>query len=120
MTKQTKTHAIAFSLMSLIGLGAPVASFLANAPSERPMTAQAGIVRAAADLAEIPAPPAPPAPEAAPELVVLDPLMVVGSAPRARKAPPVAGKAQRCHRHELEQGGGPGAARFVQVCVPAG
>jgi len=104
MTKQTKTHAIALALFAAIGLGAPAASWIANAPADRPVPAlQAGLAEAAP---EAPA----PEPEAAPEPVVVAEVRIVGRAPR--KAAPAKPKAERtCSRQALEITGG-----GVRVC----
>lgn len=104
MTKQTKTHAIAFALFAAVGLGAPAASWLSNAPAERPVpTLQAGLAEA---LPEAPA----AAPEAAPVVVTVPEVVVAGHvAPKARKAPRKAEKT--CSRQALEITGG-----GVRVC----
>jgi hypothetical protein len=111
MNKQTKTHAVAIAIMASVGLAAPLASWYANAPQERPAAAQEAPAEAPAVLPE-------PVVAPAPREVTLDPVTVVGRAPRAASPAPVA-KAQRCHDHVLEQGGSP-EHPTVRVCVPAG
>ena len=108
MNKQAKIHAVAVSILASIALAAPVASYLANAPQDRPVPTFEAVAPKAVQAA----------PEPTEQVVTLDALMIVGRAARAPKAAPKAAATQRCHDHQLEQGGSPDAPT-VRVCVPA-
>lgn len=108
MTKTTKTHILAIAILAGLGLGAPVASVLANAPAPKHQVAD----RSPASEVEI----AKPAAE-----ITLPEVVITAAAPR--KVRPVAmrqaqAEPVRCFSQELEQGGRPGA-KTVSVCVPA-
>lgn len=107
MTKTTKTHIVAIAILAGLGLGAPVASVLANAP------AHAGLAhRGPAASAKVE--------QAQPAKITLAEVVITADAPRRVKpaAKRQAAVEDRCYNHVLEQEGRPGAAT-VRVCIPA-